>query len=247
MKILLTNDDGITSTGLQILAQMLRMNHEVWIVAPDQNRSAVSHSIIMNKPLKITKHDEFSFTCSGVPVDCVVHGINAVLKSKPDVVLSGINFGANLGTDMLFSGTAAAARQASLYGIPGIAVSLESFGGEYDFNALSLFTVTNLEHIVSLCEKDVFVNINALSPGPYSGCRLTKPSRRYYNDGVRPFIAPDGQHYSFFAGGNVETQGDDSCDYCVVQKGLVSVSRILSQPSAHPYADVSWEKSCQMS
>jgi len=247
MKILLTNDDGITSTGLQILAQMLRKEHEVWIVAPDQNRSAVSHSIIMNKPLKIVKHDDFSYTCSGVPVDCVVHGLNAVLKSKPDVILSGINFGANLGTDILFSGTAAAARQASLYGIPGIAVSLESSGGVYDFSSLASFTVKNLEHLMSLSDKDIFVNINALSPGPYAECRLTKPSKRYYNDGVKPFIAPDGQHYSFFAGGNVETEGDEDCDYCVLKKGFVSVSRILSQPSAHPYSDSSWEKSCQMS
>ncbi|HOS29828.1 MAG TPA: 5'/3'-nucleotidase SurE, partial [Treponemataceae bacterium] len=180
-------------------------------------------------------------------VDCVVHGLNAVLKSKPDVILSGINFGANLGTDLLFSGTAAAARQASLYGIPGIAVSLESSGGMYDFSSLASFTMKNLEHLMSLCGKDIFVNINALSPGPYSECRLTKPSKRYYNDGVQPFIAPDGQHYSFFAGGDVETEGDESCDYCVVKKGLVSVSRILAQPSAHPCNDASWEKSCQMS
>ena len=187
------------------------------------------------------KHDDFSYTCSGVPVDCVVHGLNAVLKSKPDVILSGINFGANLGTDILFSGTAAAARQASLYGIPGIAVSLESSGGVYDFSSLASFTVKNLEHLMSLSDKDIFVNINALSPGPYAECRLTKPSKRYYNDGVKPFIAPDGQHYSFFAGGNVETEGDEDCDYCVLKKGFVSVSRILSQPSAHPYSDSSWE------
>lgn len=247
MKILLTNDDGITSAGLQTLAQMLRSEHDVWIVAPDQNRSAVSHSIIMNKPLKIVKQDEFSYTCSGVPVDCVVHGINAVLKSKPDVILSGINFGANLGTDILFSGTAAAARQASLYGIPGIAVSLESKDGSYDFNELASFTLNNLKHLISLCEKDVFININALSPGPYSACRLTKPSHRYYNDSVRPFIAPDGQHYSFFVGGTVETVGDESCDYCVINKGIVSVSRILAQPAVHPLLDATWEESCQMS
>ncbi len=247
MRILLTNDDGITSTGLQILAQMLRKSHEVWIVAPDQNRSAVSHSIIMNKPIKIVKHDEFSYTCSGVPVDCVVHGLNAVLKERPDVILSGINYGANLGTDILFSGTAAAARQACLYGLPGIAVSLEESEGTYDFSSLSSFIVKNLEHLMTLCNEDVFINVNALSPGPYTECRLSKPSKRYYNDGVKPFIAPDGQHYSFFVGGNVETKGDEDCDYCVIKNGNVSVSRIMAQPSAQPYNDILWEKSCRMS
>ncbi len=247
MKILLTNDDGITSAGLQILARMLKKDHEVWIVAPDQNRSAVSHSIIMNKPLKMVMHDDFSYTCSGVPVDCVVHGINSLLKTSPDVVISGINFGANLGTDILFSGTAAAARQAALYGIPGIAVSLESSLGVYDFTSLARFTVNNLCRLMQLCCEDIFVNVNAQSPGPYASCRLTKPSKRYYNDGVKPFIAPDGQHYSFFAGGEVDTKGGEDCDYCAVKSGLVSVSRIFAQPSFAPLDDVSWEKSCQMS
>lgn len=246
MTILLTNDDGIASSGLQILADVLRKEHTVWIVAPDRNRSAVSHSIIMNKPLKIIKTDDYSFSCSGVPVDCVVHGIHGVLCATPDIVISGINFGANLGTDILFSGTAAAARQASLYGIPGVAVSLESSDGEYDFTHLAHFVSNNLLHLVRLCEKDVFVNINALSPGPYSACRLTKPSRRHYNDGVTSYIDNDGQKLFLFEGGTVETEGDDLCDYCVTKSGLVSVSRLVSQPVSACYNDTAWEKTCQM-
>ena len=155
MKILLTNDDGIMSEGLQVLVSVLEKEHEVWVVAPDRNRSAVSHSILMDIPLKIKKKAKRQYACSGVPVDCVVHGVRAILKGNPDCIISGINHGANLGTDILFSGTAAAARQGALYGIPSIALSLQSETGTYDFWHLADFVLKHLENILKLSERDV--------------------------------------------------------------------------------------------
>lgn len=244
MRILLTNDDGIMSEGLNVLVSILEKKHDVWVVAPDRNRSAVSHSIVMGSPLKIEKKANKKFACSGVPVDCVVHGIRAILKEKPDCIISGINHGANLGTDILFSGTAAAARQGSLYGIPSIAVSLEAANGNYQFESLANFVLNHLEKIIMLSKRDVFVNINAASPGPYKNCVLTRPSRRTYNDGTEHYIAPDGQHYAFFKGGSIDTQDDEKSDYQALANGDISLSRIHSQPMSLTGDESLWEDLC---
>jgi len=244
MKILLTNDDGIMSEGLQVLVSVLEKEHEVWVVAPDRNRSAVSHSILMDIPLKIKKKAKRQYACSGVPVDCVVHGLRAILKGNPDCIISGINHGANLGTDILFSGTAAAARQGALYGIPSIALSLQSETGTYDFRHLADFVLKHLENILKLSERDVFVNINAMSPGPYERCVLTKPSRRTYNDGTEHFIAPDGQHYAFFKGGSIDTEDCERGDYQALVRGDISLSRIHAQPLGLHFDEELWEALC---
>ena len=160
MRILLTNDDGIDCEGLQCLARKLS-KHDLWIVAPDRNRSAVSHCITMTTPLKIEKREDKVFTCSGVPVDCVINGVNGILTEKPDIILSGINRGANIGTDVLYSGTCAAARQAALFGIPGIAVSLTADNEIWDYECLASFISKNIDKLASLCSQDVFINVNA--------------------------------------------------------------------------------------
>ena len=124
MRILLTNDDGIESPSLKFLAERLRKKHEIWIIAPDAEKSGSSHSITIKKWLKYTKIDKMVYKCSGTPVDCIILGILHLIKNKIDMVISGPNIGANLGTDIIYSGTAAAARQAALMGIPALASSL---------------------------------------------------------------------------------------------------------------------------
>ena len=230
MKILLTNDDGIHAEGLLALVKYLEKNHEVWVVAPDRNRSGVSHGITMAEPLKLCQLAENRFSCSGVPVDCTFTAINGILNEYPDVVISGINKGPNLGTDIIFSGTAAAARQASFYGIPGIAVSLASFEEPLDYSALADFVSKNIEKLVTLCDKDIFVNINAASLDSYKGYKLTSLSKRSYQDKVSLYNAPDGKFYSFFLGGEVESLGDDDSDEKATAQGYVSITRVLSQP-----------------
>ena len=230
MKILLTNDDGIHAEGLLALVKYLEKNHEVWVVAPDRNRSGVSHGITMAEPLKLCQLAENRFSCSGVPADCTFTAINGILNEYPDVVISGINKGPNLGTDIIFSGTAAAARQASFYGIPGIAVSLASFEEPLDYSALADFVSKNIEKLVTLCEKDIFLNINAASLDSYKGYKLTSLSKRSYQDKVSLYNAPDGKFYSFFLGGEVESLGDDDSDEKATAQGYVSITRVLSQP-----------------
>ena len=230
MKILLTNDDGIHAEGLLALVKYLEKNHEVWVVAPDRNRSGVSHGITMAEPLKLCQLAENRFSCSGVPADCTFTAINGILNEYPDVVISGINKGPNLGTDIIFSGTAAAARQASFYGIPGIAVSLASFEEPLDYSALADFVSKNIEKLVTLCEKDIFLNINAASLDSYKGYKLTSLSKRSYQDKVSLYNAPDGKFYSFFLGGGVESLGDENSDEKATSERYISITRVLSQP-----------------
>lgn len=230
MKILLTNDDGIHAEGLLALVKYLEKKHEVWVVAPDRNRSGVSHGITMAEPLKLCQLAENRFSCSGVPADCTFTAINGILNEYPEVVISGINKGPNLGTDIIFSGTAAAARQASFYGIPGIAVSLASFEEPLNYSALADFVSKNIEKLVTLCEKDIFLNINAASLDSYKGYKLTSLSKRSYQDKVSLYNAPNGKFYSFFLGGGVESFGDENSDEKATAQGYISISRVLSQP-----------------
>jgi 5'-nucleotidase len=230
MKILVTNDDGLPSDGIQVLSRVLRTRHDVWMVAPAANRSGVSHGITMNDPLRIRVEGERDFSCSGLPVDCFLTGSHGLMPSFPDVVISGINRGANLGTDIVYSGTAAAARQASIAGLPGIAVSLVSDSENYLWEPLARFVLENLDTLMALCRKDVFVNVNAPSLPSYKGARLTGISRRDYHDTVSMHDAPDGCKYSFFRGGNITTEGDGSTDWDAVEAGFVSVSRVYAQP-----------------
>ena len=230
MKILLTNDDGFGAEGLDALITVLSKEHEVWVVAPNKNRSAVSHGITITEPLCIRKVSNQQYTCSGVPADCADVGLKIITNGKPDVIVSGINRGANIGTDILYSGTAAAARQASMHGIPGIAVSLESVNQTWNYTPIANFVEKNLDNLIKLCEKDVFVNINAADTTEIKGWRFTRPSRRIYNDFPVSFNAPDGCLYTFFKGGDTSADNFADADYTCVEEGFVSISRILAQP-----------------
>jgi len=127
MNILITNDDGIESEGLKTLARVLSRDHRIMIVAPDGERSGKSHSISLGEPVRMRRMGENALACGGTPADCVLFSILGAVPEKPDIVVSGINRGPNLGTDIIYSGTAAAARQAALMGYAAVAVSVTSF------------------------------------------------------------------------------------------------------------------------
>ena len=239
MKILLTNDDGISSEGLKKLVEFLQKSskYKVFVVAPDRNRSGISHGVsIFSGPLSLKSIDEYTWSCSGFPVDCIITGLNAILPERPDIVLSGINKGANLGTDIIFSGTAAAARQASLKGIPAIALSLVGYGNFYWDMAVS-WSVDNLEKLMSYWRKDSFVNVNIPNSrdGP-DGYRLTWPAVKHYYDSISIIDAPEGSHspegnqFCFIVpkGESVENEAGSDCD--VVSQNFVSVSPIANHP-----------------
>ncbi len=230
MRVLLTNDDGFGAAGLEALVAAFSVNHEVWVVAPDQDRSGVSHGFTMGVPLCLKTQKHQQFTCSGLPADCVDVGFKKIVDKKPDVVVSGINKGGNIGTDILYSGTAAAARHACMHSIPGIAVSLTSEAGTWDYAPLATFVEKNLDNLIQLFEKDFFININASDKEAIKGCLYTTPSRRNYKDCPVTFEAPNGHLYSFFNGAPVQTDMVEGTDYTAIQNGYISISKIHAQP-----------------
>lgn len=232
MKVLLTNDDGFGAAGLEALIVAFSVHHDVWVVAPDKDRSGVSHGFTMSEPLRLKKQANQQYTCSGIPADCADVASKVLMQGKPDVIVSGINRGANLGTDILFSGTAAAARHASMHDIPGVAVSLAAKTENWNYEPLAQFVAQNIKALMDLCEKDVFVNINAPDTNTYKGWNMTIPSRRNYKDFPEIYNAPDGTIYSFFSGGKVQTDRQPGTDFTAVDDGFVSISRILAQPCA---------------
>ena len=235
MTVLLTNDDGYASEGIRVLAVAIRaQGHDAWIFAPDSERSGQSHAMTLRHPLKLRRHAEREYSCSGTPADCVILAGHGVLPCKPDVVLSGINRGPNLGTDLIYSGTAAAARQASMAGMPGIALSLAEFKEPFRYDALARSVAERLEELVSLWTPEVFININA--PNADESFRFEfrwgQPCRRVYKDTLKVFEGSDGHAYCFYTDGYVETPEQERSDEAMVRAGFASISRILVYPCA---------------
>jgi 5'-nucleotidase len=231
MRILLTNDDGIGAEGLTTLAASLRRKHEVWVFAPDKERSGVSHALTLGSAGKVRKLGDKAYSCSGTPADCVVLAMLGAIGFVPELVVSGINRGPNLGTDIVYSGTCAAAREAVLGGIPGIAVSCASRDALLRYGAAAAFVLDNLEALASACSGQAFVNVNAPSADGYSGCaEWSLPCKKSYGNGLESFAGPDGYSYCFLTGGDPEVRYEVASDFSAVSAGKVSVSLILVHP-----------------
>ena len=237
MKILITNDDGINSPGLQNLKATLSKDHDIWVIAPGGDRSGVSQSITLRDPVKIVQEGEQSWSCSGSPTDCVVYGTGGFIPGDIDLVLSGINLGPNLGTDLLYSGTAAAARQAALHGSPAIAVSLNKFQPPFNFQDVSDFVAEQLDSLVSLWEENCFFNMNFPAEMDVdSHLEWTWPAKRVYNDEVVKFEHPRGDGtYCFLKGSIISSQDDEGSDVLAVKRGNISISAISVCPSHVPH------------
>lgn len=238
MKILLANDDGYGAEGIKTLAEILRKHHEVWIVAPSGNRSGASSCIIMNEQQVIRKKTDNEYALDGTPTDCILCALKSDLfPSKPDVVFSGINKYGNLGTDILYSGTCAAAKQAVLCGVPGIALSVEPKivdGCEiFDYRSLALFADKNLNLLMEYCTEYTFLNVNAPSLYPYAGVKFSSLSKRFYYDKVNIINKNDENLYSTCTGGaEVPFAGDENNDSLLVKNGYVSISSVYAEPVA---------------
>jgi len=248
MRVLLTNDDGISSPGLNLLAKALRgAGHRVFIIAPNVNRSGSSHSIeFLNEPVVLKQVEEDTWACSGTPADCVIVGLlggvaEISIKTKddrinykngPDYILSGINIGSNLGTDIVYSGTAAAARQGSIFGIPSAAFSLVD-AKEWHWEPAVSYIVENLSLIMNYWEEGAFVNVNFPNTGKAPGALVTAfPSLRYYNDSIETYSAPDGKLYCFSSAGKVANTPDEGSDWAEVRKNNAALSVVLIQPAS---------------
>jgi len=239
MRILLTNDDGINSPGLRLLADRLReVGHKVVVVAPETDQSGVSHAIaFFARPCKFTAIAEDTWSCGGSPGDCVAVALLGGLPelfslpdSPPDMVISGINRGANLGTDIVYSGTAAAARQGALHNIPSIALSLIE-GDEWYWDMAVGFAVERLDEIKAYWKPDSFVNVNIPNRREKPRALVHAfPSFRYYNDSIEIYHAPDGCRYCFARTGKVASRPEHGSDDTVTTENNASVSEIYIHP-----------------
>jgi 5'-nucleotidase len=247
VRILLTNDDGYTSPGICLLAKALReAGHRVFSVAPDVNRSGSSHSIaFLSGPTKLTEVEKDTFSCSGTPVDCIVVSLLGgipeldIKKNAPDLVLSGINAGANLGTDITYSGTASAARQGSFFGIPSVALSIvDNDELSYGWDTVISYITEQLAAITGYWKAGTFVNVNFPNNGKKPSALVPVfHSMRYYNDHIERYAADEGDGavnsvYCFAKPGKVGDIPAEGSDWAEVLKGNAALSVVMTQPVA---------------
>jgi 5'-nucleotidase len=231
MKLLATNDDGILAHGLECLVAAAEPLGEVTIVAPDREQSATSHSLTLHHPLRPVKRGDRRWQVDGTPTDCVMLALEALMPEKPDWVLSGINHGQNMGEDVLYSGTVAAAMEGLSLGIPAIAVSFAGGDLRADVTRLrdQVPTLTRvLKHIVGLptfpANTLLNVNLPPVSGGAVKGVRLTRLGRRVYSQSVTELKDPWGRQIYWIGGGDISWTGEDDSDFRAVQEGYVSIT-----------------------
>ncbi len=225
MRILITNDDGYRAEGLRTLAQAVRELGEVRVVAPDREQSATSHSLTLQNPLRVKTRGEGVQAVDGTPTDCVILAMRTLLPEPPDIVLSGINHGANLGDDVLYSGTVAAAMEATILGVPGVAISLVS--GEEHLAAWGPAVARVLARLLPRqLPKDTLLNIHLppIPPGDARGVRITTLGRREYIGSITRAADPNGREYFWIGGGESRWWGGPDSDFRAIHEGYVSVT-----------------------
>jgi 5'-nucleotidase len=231
MKFLATNDDGILAQGLECLIAAAEPLGEVTVVAPDREQSATSHSLTLHHPLRPVKRGDRRWQVDGTPTDCVMLALEALMPDKPDWVLSGINHGQNMGEDVLYSGTVAAAMEGLSLGVPAIAVSFAGGDLRADVSRLreQVPTLTRvLRHITALPSfpTNTLLNINLppAAEGKVKGIRLTRLGRRVYSQSVTPLKDPWGRQIYWIGGGDISWTGEPDSDFRAIDEGFVSIT-----------------------
>ncbi|MCL0100249.1 5'/3'-nucleotidase SurE [Peptococcaceae bacterium] len=241
MRFLVSNDDGIYADGIKALRRALERIGEVTVVAPDRERSASGHGITVHRPLrtKIIKYKNSStlgYAVDGTPADCVKLGLEALLKHPPDLIISGINFGPNLGTDVLYSGTVSAAFEGVINGIPAVAVSLNTWvDPDYTYAAefITEYIPYVLKHKPPL---GVMLNINVPHGIKPKGVRVTRLGSRRYIDVVDQRTDPRGRVYFWMAGEPEDIDDHDpETDLNAVKEGYISVTPIQIDITNYKY------------
>lgn len=224
MRILVTNDDGIFSEGLKTLADALGSLGEVVVVAPDREQSASGHSLTLNRPLRLQKVREHWWAVDGTPTDCVNMAVHGVLReAPPDLVVSGINFGVNMGDDVTYSGTVSAAFEASLNKIPAIAFSQEIEEG-FSFERAA----RNARRIVDalICQAlpaDLLLNVN-FPAREHLGLRWTRLGKRFYEQSLIEKTDPKGRKYYWISGIPRWDESGEGTDHKALMAGFISVT-----------------------
>ncbi|MBT7032952.1 MAG: 5'/3'-nucleotidase SurE [Rhodospirillaceae bacterium] len=234
-RILISNDDGIGAPGIKRLEKIAAgFGAEVWVVAPEEEQSGTGHSLTLRRPLRIRKISARRFAVDGTPTDCILLAVNQIMKgSKPDLVLSGINRGSNLGEDMTYSGTIAAAMEATLLGVPAIALSqrvaYETFksGGAVDFSAAEGYAARVIRKLVTIAwPRDVLMNVNfpARPAAEVSGIEITREGRRKIGDEILEGFDPRGEPYYWIGNQKTSPTYAKGTDLAAVHDGKVSVT-----------------------
>lgn len=248
MRLLLSNDDGVEAAGLLALAEGLQDEHEVWVVAPASERSAMSHSLTMHKPLRVRRMGERRWSVSGTPADCVYIGLHQLMaQAKPDLVLSGVNYGSNLGSDVHYSGTVAAAREACLAGFPSIALSLHYRPlapglADPDDETLHWTTAVSVARQViagwmaATPPPRVFLNVNIpnVPPDKLRGVRACRLGERVYEIVVDERLDPRGRPYVWIGGPHVRFGTESDTDGPLVETGHATVTPLSADLTNDP-------------
>ncbi len=250
MRFLCTNDDGILAYGLECLVRAAKQIGSVTVVAPDREQSATSHSLTLHHPLRAIERGENRYQVDGTPTDCVMLALEMLMPEKPDFVLSGINHGQNMGEDVLYSGTVAAAMEGLALGIRSIAISYagrDFFADSSRLEELVQVLAPLLTHITGLAElpADTLLNINIppVRPADIKGVKLTRLGRRVYSNSIRPMQDPWGRPIYWIGGGEVTWAGDDRSDFQAIRDGYVSVTPLhldLTHHARFDEAEVWW-------
>lgn len=231
MRLLCSNDDGILAHGLDCLVRAASQIGDVTVVAPDREQSATSHSLTLHHPLRPVRRGEQRYQVDGTPTDCVMLAIEVLMPERPDFVLSGVNHGQNMGEDVLYSGTVAAAMEGLALGVPSIAISFA--GGDLRADIARLdeqveVLVPLLRHLTSLTNfpEHTLLNVNLppVRADQVQGVRLTRLGRRVYSNSISPMRDPYGREIFWIGGGEFSWSGAEDSDFQAIHDGYISVT-----------------------
>jgi 5'-nucleotidase len=228
-RILVSNDDGILAPGLGLLADACQTVGQVTVVAPDREQSGTSHSLTMYRPVRPARRPDGAIQIDGTPTDCVLLALGALMPERPDFVFSGVNHGPNMGEDVLYSGTVAAAMEAVTLGVPGIAISFA--GPAADIDTLSSYRELLAKLVLRITQVRAFpsetlLNIN-LPPLPASdvkGIRVTTLGSRFFQESLTRMIDPWGREIFWIGGGTIHWTGGEESDHRAVADGFISIT-----------------------
>lgn len=228
-QILVVNDDGVYGEGLRPLAKALAAVGEVTLVVPERERSAASHAITLHKPIRVRRLEKNLLIMNGTPADCARFGVIAVMKERVDLVVSGINHGANLGADTMYSGTVGAAKEACMLGLPAFAVSIASKEESPHFSTAARFAALVARRLLERpLPANTCLNINVPNRS-WARCRgvaVTHLGRRIYGRALAPRVDPRGKTYFWMAGAVPRGVPEPGSDIEAIQDGKISVTPV---------------------
>lgn len=230
-RILISNDDGIDAPGIRLLEKLAcSLSDDVWVVAPTTEQSGAGHSLTLRHPLRIRKRDERHFSVDGTPTDCVLLALQQIMRdSPPDIVLSGINRGGNLGEDVTYSGTVAAAMEATLLNVPSIAFSQFFSGNLIDWSVAEKHLLPVAETLIhTTWPRGVLINVNFPEAERDGGARIevSRQGQRKIGDHIAERLDPRGEPYYWIGAIKSELPKDENADLRVIERGDISVTPI---------------------